>query len=471
MSSCLLTRRGFLRGAAAAGAGLLAAACQPKIVEVEKVVTQVVKEVVKEEVIVEGTPKIVEKVVEKEVTAVPQAPVEGTVVVWTYPNTEDDVTIIFDPLNAAFNREYPNIKVEVDVQPWRERREKLYAAAAAGAPPDVWWADSDTLLAYAAKGVAAPLEDVIDADALADIRPRNIEMGTHQGHLLIAANRIHIDGPGHNGTLMEESGFDAQEGISTWDELLAMCENAKAKGFYGDFINTFEWQDWLVWLRQSAGKVYSDDGTQVLIREEPAQATLGMWVTMFKEGYVAKEGAVGSAEAATNLPSYWREKKQVTAVRAAASDCTNVRRQDPTFDYRVSRPRRRNESYELHSALAAMRGWSLSKLAPSPDAAIAWLNFNLRPQIVALFCTLGQQVPPGEESMKLWKADECTMQHVRMMEPYLVYNSDNQTLWQESKIIAAPHFQAAVLGIETVEQALDATATELEALLAESLSA
>ena len=229
MSSGLLSRRVFLRGAAAAGTGLLAAACQPKIVEVEKVITQVVKE----EVVVQGTPEVIEKIVEKEVTAVAPAPIEGKVVVWSYPNTEDDLAIIFDPLNAAFNREYPNIKVEVDVQPWRERREKLYAAAAAGAPPDIWWADSDTLLAYAAKGVARPLEDVVDPVLLADVNERNIQMGTHDGHLLIAPNRVHVDGPGHNGTLMAESGFDAQEGISTWDELLTMCEAAKSKGYFG----------------------------------------------------------------------------------------------------------------------------------------------------------------------------------------------------------------------------------------------
>jgi len=62
------TRRSFLvRGAAIFGASALAA-CSPKVVEVEKVVTEVVKEVVKETVVVEGTPQIVEKVVEKVVT-------------------------------------------------------------------------------------------------------------------------------------------------------------------------------------------------------------------------------------------------------------------------------------------------------------------------------------------------------------------------------------------------------------------
>jgi multiple sugar transport system substrate-binding protein len=471
MNAKNLTRRAFVQSTAVVGAGLLAAACQPKIVEVEKIVKETVeveveKEVkVVETVIVEGEAKVVEKVV----TAAPASPVEGTVVVWTYPNTEDDAGIIYEPLNAAFNREYPGIKVEVDIQPWRERREKLYAAAAAGDPPDIWWADSDTLLTYAAKGVALPLEDKVDASLLTDIGERNLKMGTADGHLLIIANRIHCDGQGHNGTLMADCGFDAQEGVSTWDEILALAEVAKSKDLYADFINTFEWQHWLIWLRQTGGAVYSEDGKQVRLREEPAQAALGMWVTMFQEGFVPKEGAVGSAEAATNLPDYWSEQKQVTTHFAPANSCTNIKRQQPGFDYRVSRPRRRNDQYKLHSAQAAMRGWAISKLAPSPDAALEWLKFNIRPQILALFCTLGQQVPTGPESMKLWSADPCTIEHVRAMEPYLVFNQDNYTLWQESKIVCAPHFQAAVLGIETVDQALEAMSTELEALLAEQL--
>ena len=72
-----VSRRGFLRGAALAAAGAVAAACQPKtvIVTEEKEVTRVVKETIKETVIVEGTPQVVEKevtkIVEKVVTPPP----------------------------------------------------------------------------------------------------------------------------------------------------------------------------------------------------------------------------------------------------------------------------------------------------------------------------------------------------------------------------------------------------------------
>ena len=65
-----VTRRALLKNAAFAGAAGLLAACQPKIVEV----TKVVEKVVKEEVIVAGTPQIVEKVVKETVVVEKQAP-------------------------------------------------------------------------------------------------------------------------------------------------------------------------------------------------------------------------------------------------------------------------------------------------------------------------------------------------------------------------------------------------------------
>lgn len=82
METRKLTRRALLRATATAAAAIPFIACQPKVVEVEKIITEVVKETI----IVAGTPKVVEKevtkivkeqvketvVVEKEVTAVPE---------------------------------------------------------------------------------------------------------------------------------------------------------------------------------------------------------------------------------------------------------------------------------------------------------------------------------------------------------------------------------------------------------------
>ncbi len=53
---------------------------------------------------------------------------------------------------------------EVEVQPWGGRREKLYAAAAAGEAPDIWDATTDTVPAYITKGVILGLDDLLSAE-------------------------------------------------------------------------------------------------------------------------------------------------------------------------------------------------------------------------------------------------------------------------------------------------------------------
>lgn len=100
-----LNRRDFLRMAAMAAAGVVAAACQPQTVIVEKEVkvTEVVKEVVKETVVVEGTPKVVEKevttVVEKVVTPTPIPPTPKPTLAAGEVARED--TLIFDSTGRA----------------------------------------------------------------------------------------------------------------------------------------------------------------------------------------------------------------------------------------------------------------------------------------------------------------------------------------------------------------------------------
>lgn len=458
------SRRTFMRWASTVGLASAIAACKPEVIEKVVKETVAVEKVVKETVQVESV-----KVVEKVVTATPKASLKGDLTIWSYPTGDNDAVNVYEPLNARFNQAFPNIRVTVDVQTWNGRREKLYAAAAAGQPPDIWWADSDTLTTYAAKGVALPLNEAFTKEMLADIGERNVAMGTHKGELLIVANRIHVDGPGHNGKLMKECGFDEKKGVSTWDELLALAEKAKSKGWYADFINTYEWQHWLIWLRQAGGSVYSADGTKVTLREKPCVDTLTMWVKLFQSGFVPKEGAVSTAEAANAIPNYFAEQKQVTRHFSNGKECWLVPKAVPGFQYVVSQPRRRDANHKLHSAQAAMRGWSVAKLSKQREAAIEWVKFQTTPEAIGLFCTLTQEIPTGPQSMKYWKSEACVVEHVKTHEPYLVFNADNYTLWQESKVVCAPHFQAAVLGVETVEQAIEASARELEKLLSESL--
>lgn len=126
-----MNRRTFLRAAALTGTGLLAAACQPKVVEVEKVVTQVVKE----EVIVEGTPQIVEKVVEVQApTAAPKDKVVVRDIVWS---ATAKTIPMYEMIAQSFTERFPHITIEHLFVPNDQHTPRIQTMIAAGDPPEV----------------------------------------------------------------------------------------------------------------------------------------------------------------------------------------------------------------------------------------------------------------------------------------------------------------------------------------------
>ncbi len=98
---------------------------------------------------------------------------------------------------------------------------------------------------------------------------------------------------------------------------------------------------------------------------------------------------------------------------------------------------------------------------------MTWVKFMIRPEIITEYCMLAGATPVGTKSKEAWQPEVCVLNHVNGFAQYLFAGADTNTLWQESKVVCGPHFQAAVLGVETVEQALEAVDAELNALLQE----
>ena len=69
--------------------------------------------------------------------------------------------------------------------------------------------------------------------------------------------------------------------------------------------------------------------------------------------------------------------------------------------------------------------------------------------------------PNGDMSKEDWEKKQSL---------YAFAGAETQTLWQESKTICAPHFQGAVLGEETVDQALDACQEGMQKTLTDLLT-
>jgi len=207
-----VSRRNFLRKASVAASASLLAACQPKVVEVTKVVEK--------EVVVAGTPQIVKETVvvevEKEVTKVVEKP--EVRFQYTYP------TGLIGGTNAALAM-YQKFEDETGIHIRHEEApadaiNKIIAGFAAGTAPDVfatWGPDMRNLIE---KGVCLNLDSFIERDwgkeELADFVESQLIATQKDGHQFGVPRYCGIWATYYNVDLFEQANIPLPD-KETWD--------------------------------------------------------------------------------------------------------------------------------------------------------------------------------------------------------------------------------------------------------------
>jgi ABC-type glycerol-3-phosphate transport system substrate-binding protein len=396
-----------------------------------------------------------------------KATVSGDLQIWAYTNVENDLDMVYKPMMVKFNQQFPNIKWNVDVQPWGGRREKLYAAVAAGQAPDVWNSTTDTLLTYVDKKIIAPLDDVLTKDLLKSwgFFQDAIDAGSLDGKYYITVNFQNILGYGYNTKLMKDCGYDPAAATMTWDDLLALGEKAKAKTLYLEDLSLIDWSEWVVTVHQAGGTVYNTDRATTNMTKQPAVDALNRWVKEYKNGYVALEFAIASDTASATLPKYFLEGKTLIQPHFENTQCQTILTTNPSFPVMGGAPRQRTKNDAPISGLSSGNGWSMTSASKYKQAAGEWIKWMQTPENLAEWANLSIKTPPSEKAQALWKPASCVKDFTDRNAKYQFAGVDTQLLWQESKAICAPHFQAAVLGKIPAEQALANCDKELTAKL------
>ena len=248
-----MTRRELLRLGGLGSVMLLAAACQPKVVEKE--VTKVVKEVVE---------------VVKEVTPEP-APKGKTEIIY-YDRTSDATR-----WGERFNEVQDQIELSVEIQPPGTRYEQLVAAITAGNAPDVIGLDCVQVGRFAGIGALAPLDDLIEPG----IRDKYFQhlistpghFGSFRGELLGVPFWIDMSVIYYNKAFLQEAGGDPDKGLQSWDEIIEYGKGATKEGQFGvslGRINIFISGPY-VWAQ--GGDYVNEDWTESLL-DQPSHVNM-----------------------------------------------------------------------------------------------------------------------------------------------------------------------------------------------------
>lgn len=131
---------------------------------------------------------------------------------------------IFDPIIEQFEKEHPNIHVEMQDLGWSDATQSLQTWAASETLPDVMYHLPATIFDLADKGLIRDLTPYIDAELQKDMYPSMMEAGKYNGGTyMITCGGSNLT-MWYNADLFEQAGLDPENPPKTWEELLTACE-------------------------------------------------------------------------------------------------------------------------------------------------------------------------------------------------------------------------------------------------------
>ncbi|MBC7235357.1 MAG: sugar ABC transporter substrate-binding protein [Chloroflexi bacterium] len=336
-----MTRRELLRIAGVGLAGLALAACQPKVVEVTRVVKEEVEKVVKETVVVKEAvevekevtrvvekEKVVEKVVEKGPAQLPKMKLRFGYGGWAKEMA--DVVI------ANFQSVEPNVDVEIEVIAG-DFIQKLYTMAAAGTTPDAQWIADAHVMNLAHNKVMLdmkPLAEAEGAELLEDVYPAMRALGEWAGGLYMLAWAADAPVMYYNKDLFAKAGVPEPDPLGMKvDEFQLACQKLtnEAEQVYGTNIPESWWAVYVPWIVGFGGSFYNEDKTKVLIDSpqaiEACQALADLYCKY--KGHVPRGAQLGGDP--------FMIQKSATMITNRIG-CFNIRKAQVKFDWDVCLP-------------------------------------------------------------------------------------------------------------------------------------
>jgi multiple sugar transport system substrate-binding protein len=208
----------------------------------------------------------------------------GGDVTLSYAIWDENQKPAMEEIAAAFEKENPNVKVDIQVTPYKEYFTKLQTAATGGSAADVFWMNGPNFQLYASNGQLAPLDDAgVDA---ADYPEGLIDLYTYDGTLYGAPKDFDTVALWYNKELFDAAGVAHPAVGWTWDDFTAAAAalTDPATGQYGVAASQYGQENIYDSIAQAGGEVISEDGTTTGYDSPEALEGIELWTDLIAAG-------------------------------------------------------------------------------------------------------------------------------------------------------------------------------------------
>ena len=190
----------------------------------------------------------------------------------------------------GFNKEYPNITVNVDVTPWGTYWTKLQTEASSGTLPDLFWMNGPNFQLYASNGKIEPITSQVASGA---IDPANYPPALDAMYSL---NKVQYGVPKDfdtiavwvNKALFAKAGVALPAAGWTWEDFQRtgkeISQKLKADGDYGAAAGMDGQTTYYDTIFQAGGSVVSADGKTSGYDSPESQAGITFWTDLIASG-------------------------------------------------------------------------------------------------------------------------------------------------------------------------------------------
>lgn len=379
--------------------------------------------------------------------------VQGKVLFWTYPLGKTGEDSYWKPVVERFNETYPEVEVEVVIQPFKGREQALTTSVAGGKAPDVVYFNPDFVPRFAEDGLLEPVGDVIEASK-DDFTESTLQSMTYDGELygvpwLVTAQSVLCIKD-----VIEKAGIECP---TTFDEVLAAAPKVKEAGFYvmqheGAIEVTLN-GSFYQFLRSAGGEVLNEDGTEAAFNGPEGLRALEFLTELAKNDYLPQQSL-------TQLLPFEQTaaaKKQVALLPANNFGAVSAFI-DP--DQLIVSSPLKDKSISTYGTIGGLSVFGTSKNIP---AAKAWVNFLTSEEEMKEFLGNTNFFAPRKSVTGLHEDNPQLVEQSKYID--VMWTGVAHPKAREIMGVIAPHIQAALLGKEEPQAALDAAADEVNALI------
>ncbi len=315
---------------------------------------------------------------------------QTTLTVWGF----GEEGTLLSQMSEGFEKENPDIKLDIQVIPWDVADEKLTAAIAGKTGPDVIQMQTYTLMNYASAGALLPLDDYVEKYpelALDNFFDFGKDLVMYEGQQIGVPWYVDATVLFYRTDIFEEMNLEAP---TTWDELKSVAQalTARGEGNYGLGIAPANPVPGYAFVLQSGGD-FVVDGKAAANSKEFSDA-MAFYQSFFEEGLAPLNSDVDLMQEFIDgsIPMTLQEPWVL-----------NVLSEHPELDGKwatTTLPSNKNNmSYIGGCALVA------SQFTKNADAAARFIAYMSRPENQVQWHEISKTLPSAKES---WNSEVLT---------------------------------------------------------------